>query len=922
MLSSFPSPILSVAADVVRDLDGEDTLCTLWALFTKCKESLKDGRRLENISWRLWYREMASAHSSPASSPGSLSPSLSDRRSPSPITPISEDGLAAQQSNLGRPPPTPTSDISHAHSWHGIHPAPNPLAGARRLSTISTVSAPMERRKSHSAIGVGKMILDILPRKVDVHAEKNLSRSPAVPSILQPRPVVASVPRMQLPSTPAHLPATSFPHVVVIVPTPHPTPPATPGISHPPTLAATAQTSSHLLPPHPARSLMSASTVPSPTTSTQRVASSRTTAPSPQQPPAPSSSTVKRPTPPAGKPGGKVKAYDDETLKASDRRFFLQDAGSPDLDSPERPPSDASTSAAADVKEHSPSSVTSSHIRSDVAGPTATAANTSTAAAAKRSRVQVRKSKERHLPVRPALQRLHSHGAKQQASQRKAAGGGPAAEAKKAAFNIGSTSSNGSRAGAPSSSTKALSQNGDASSRTRPSSPTGPVAPAPAKHAPLPPPLTQLHAKQKQKQPPAQAQPAKNAAGPSQPRRGIVVSTSSEYETTDTDNESDWASEADSGEEREKAQKASKGKAKAQSHAQAAEEARLREAAEEAQRQRDMFAKVPKRSYSNNMNRTRSGLLSQLLNPDPNIFPPNHPYRTTRSTQDMTLLARQGPAPMLQMSKSTVAVPLATQVTTQAAEPPRPASPPHHRGHGHGHGHGGSNGAAGGNANGYRPKGRPQEAELEDTESEDDNPDDTIQVSRSLAQQKLAALADPNRRRNSDRGLLTEQQQQQQQQRREQQAQFAHMQQGRPAGLTTVATAPIPLNHPYNLPAPAPPMTPRTTRRAMLQTELSESLRRNLLWERQVSKVKITSRRGGVLGSGLRPLTAMNGDMTQQQLQQQHGQLGRQGFEGQQPGQGYGPGASKQGTEDMEERRRKTLARNRSWADDYHYSGW
>ncbi|KAH9847219.1 hypothetical protein C2E23DRAFT_523918 [Lenzites betulinus] len=942
MLSSFPSPILSVAADVVRDLDGEDTLCSLWALFTKCKESLKDGRRLENISWRLWYREMASAQSSPASSPGSLSPSLSDRRSPSPITPISEDGLTAQQSNLCRPPLTPTSDIAQAHSWHGIPPAPTHLSGARRLSTISTVSAPMERHKSHSSIGVGKMILDILPRKVDVDAEKKLSRSPAMPSIVQPRPMVASVPKMHLlSSAPGQSLGTSFPNVVVIVPTPHPTPPATPGVSHPPSLAATAQTSSHLLPPPPARSLVSASIAPPPASTQPAVPHS--TAPSPQQPPAASSSTAKRPSPPAGKAAAKSKAYNEETLKASDRRFFLQDAGSPDMDFPERAPSNASTSATADVKLQSPSSGTSSHIKSEVAGPTATATTTSTTAA-KRPRVQVRKSKERHAPVRPVLQRLHSHGSRQQTAQRKAAGGGAPAEPKKAAFNIGSTSSNGSRAGA-SSSTRALSQNGDASSRTRPLSPAAPAAPAPApapaKHSQLPPPLTQAHAKQKQKQAPAQAQaaPTKAVAGPSQPRRGIVVSTSSEYDTTDTENESDWASEADSGEEREKAQKAGKAKAKAQSHAQAAEEARLREAAEEAQRQRDMFAKVPKRSYSNNLNRTRSGLLSQLLNPDPNLFPPNHPYRrTTQSTQDMTLLGRQGPTPRLQMSKSTVAVPLAAQVTAQAEEPPRPASPPPPR---PSHARGSSNGPAApnANANGYRPKGRPQEEELEDTESEDENPDDTIQVSRSLAQQKLAALADPSRRRNSDRGLLTEQQKQ----HREQQAQFAHMQQhqhqasgqhqgqgqasglgqGRPSGLTTVASAPIPLNHPYNLPAPAPPMTPRATRRAMLQTELSESLRRNLLWERQVSKVKIASRRGGVLSSGLRPLTAMNGDTTQQQLQQQHGQLGQAAFEGQGSGQGQqGQGAPVQEGEDMEERRRKAMARNRSWADDYHYSGW
>ena len=37
-------------------------------VFTKCKESLHDGRRLENISWRLWYCKMAT--SSSAAQPG------------------------------------------------------------------------------------------------------------------------------------------------------------------------------------------------------------------------------------------------------------------------------------------------------------------------------------------------------------------------------------------------------------------------------------------------------------------------------------------------------------------------------------------------------------------------------------------------------------------------------------------------------------------------------------------------------------------------------------------------------------------------------------------------------------------------------------------------------------------------------------
>ncbi|KAG6845262.1 hypothetical protein H0H87_011997 [Tephrocybe sp. NHM501043] len=65
---AFPAPVLAVAADAVRELEGGEALTGLWtllkavffdAVFTKCKASLKDGHRLENISWRLWYREMA-----------------------------------------------------------------------------------------------------------------------------------------------------------------------------------------------------------------------------------------------------------------------------------------------------------------------------------------------------------------------------------------------------------------------------------------------------------------------------------------------------------------------------------------------------------------------------------------------------------------------------------------------------------------------------------------------------------------------------------------------------------------------------------------------------------------------------------------------------------------------------------------------
>jgi hypothetical protein len=90
----------------------------------------------------------------------------------------------------------------------------------------------------------------------------------------------------------------------------------------------------------------------------------------------------------------------------------------------------------------------------------------------------------------------------------------------------------------------------------------------------------------------------------------------SEYETTDTDKGDDdsWAS-GDISEDAVGPLGTVTGK-----RPPIREETGLREAALKAQRQRELFVKQPKRSYSNS-DRTPSSLLSQLLYPDPNMFP-------------------------------------------------------------------------------------------------------------------------------------------------------------------------------------------------------------------------------------------------------------------------------------------------------------
>ncbi|KDR68537.1 hypothetical protein GALMADRAFT_41167, partial [Galerina marginata CBS 339.88] len=133
--------------------------------------------------------------------------------------------------------------------------------------------------------------------------------------------------------------------------------------------------------------------------------------------------------------------------------------------------------------------------------------------------------------------------------------------------------------------------------------------------------------------------------------------------------------------------------------------------------------------------------------------------------------------------------------------------------------------------------------------------------------------------------------------------------------------APIPFGYPYNLPV-APPSSPRTTRRHMLSAELTESLRRNLLWERQITKVNLTgvkrSASGGgsrhsVLG-GIQPLTAAPSMV---QLHAKGTGPPDTSNDDQEFRQGRGGGHDPD-----DDKKRKAMARNKSWANNYHYSGW
>ena len=475
------------------------------------------------------------------------------------------------------------------------------------------------------------------------------------------------------------------------------------------------------------------------------------------------------------------------------------------------------------------------------------------------------------------------------------------------------------------------------------------------------------------------------------------------------------------------------------------------------------------------------GLLTQLLNPNPEIFPVGHPYRRgnssseirgvgghatagkgdrdrdrgfkplqplidvkatkTDATQDKKLDTRPPPPSRpettvprklsspsvhsratvafsppartlsMQRTKSAAAVPVSSPVQT--------GSMSHTSNVVEGGGHRPVNGfgmtnmkmtvSSNHSSGGYRPKGRPQDQELED---ESGSEVDGIQVSKSVAQEKLKALAErrgivthENQSTTTTKGGGADTEQKDQLGDEGDVPHWAKVSEPRPPTRTRSHTAkvskprpptrtrshdqypqsqapvpnanrrslnafqfnqimtsnpshptPIPFGHPYNLPLPAPPSTPRTTRRLMLSTELSESLRRNLLWERQVSKVNLaaavrrTASSGGSRPSplgGVQPLQPLTTAPSMVQLlpkgtlaypnpgspggpvgpvrSEQGSSEGDSSIKKERRasgGAGDHPGPSVHDEKEREQKRRLAMARNRSWANDYHFAGW
>ncbi|KAF4635557.1 hypothetical protein G7Y89_g2528 [Cudoniella acicularis] len=77
MPARLDAPVLTVDVGLIHKVDTRnvENLFSMWTVFSRCSASLEQGRRLENLSWRLWNRETFCCD--PISEANSTTPAIS-----------------------------------------------------------------------------------------------------------------------------------------------------------------------------------------------------------------------------------------------------------------------------------------------------------------------------------------------------------------------------------------------------------------------------------------------------------------------------------------------------------------------------------------------------------------------------------------------------------------------------------------------------------------------------------------------------------------------------------------------------------------------------------------------------------------------------------------------------------------------------
>ncbi|KKK17535.1 hypothetical protein ARAM_007664 [Aspergillus rambellii] len=183
MPTRFSTPVLTVDAAKIHKVDTANTqsLHGMWMVFSKCADYMEEGRRLENLSWRLWTRETFCVEPQ-SSSDTSVLPLLRSEAGDLPELSASVESAASEQ-----------AERIEKHIKRPKGPDPKP-AVVREESVLNLGRA---KEKHITSMGLERMVLNIKEKK-NLEPLSSLSTTYTQPVVdITPRP---STPTPTLPS--------------------------------------------------------------------------------------------------------------------------------------------------------------------------------------------------------------------------------------------------------------------------------------------------------------------------------------------------------------------------------------------------------------------------------------------------------------------------------------------------------------------------------------------------------------------------------------------------------------------------------------------------------------------------------------------------------------------------------------------------
>ncbi|KAK4692574.1 hypothetical protein P7C71_g4656, partial [Lecanoromycetidae sp. Uapishka_2] len=184
-------PMLSVDPAKMRNVDTRnvENLFGMWSVFSKCADTVEDGRRLENMSWRIWNRETLCCETQPklATTPAIDSVRSRPKKQDVPELSSSVDSLASNDSDTSETPVhTPTAPLNIARTSSSRSPKTTIATSRgkeRHITSLDLEKMVVSIQDKQEMEPLSPTITDAIPA---VKPSTNTTPRPTSPSVTAP----------------------------------------------------------------------------------------------------------------------------------------------------------------------------------------------------------------------------------------------------------------------------------------------------------------------------------------------------------------------------------------------------------------------------------------------------------------------------------------------------------------------------------------------------------------------------------------------------------------------------------------------------------------------------------------------------------------------------------------------------------------